>query len=147
MLKQQSKGFALVAAIFLLVAVGGVTLMMSKLSISQSSVNVFAAQNARATQAAYSGLEWAIFQRSSPNPNPDPCPSLGGTAVVTALAPINGMAVSVSCISPRQNYVEAGRQLQLATITVTAQFGELGDPDYVFKQVGATLEFPSTPIP
>ena len=154
---QQSAGFALVAAIFLIVVVGLLIVYLQRLSSNQANVNAQAAQNARALQAAQSGLEWGVytlFQANVANPATVPAVcrnTINPTAVLPipltpendprlALGLISGeVRVAVGCVL--QNYTETGVTVRLFTLTATAQQGaDLNSPDYAFKRVTATIE-------
>lgn len=133
--KKQSAGFALIAAVFLIVVVGLVIVYMQRLSSGQASINAVAVQNARAQQAALSGLEWGVYRAW----NAQACP-----AASTDLADISGFSVRVICSSTA--YAEAGATTILFTIDSRAQLGSnfsspaLTNPDYVFKRIRATVE-------
>jgi MSHA biogenesis protein MshP len=130
--QKQSAGFALIAAVFLIVVVSLVIVYLQRLSASQNQVNIVAAQSARAQQAAQSGLEWGAYRLSQQSL------SCANSSVFTLNAIATGMQVTVECAM--RTYVGG---IDLYTLTSTAEQGALGNPDYVFKRLRASAEIGS----
>jgi len=134
--QKQSAGFALIAAIFLVVVVGLAITYMQRLSSNQADVNIQAVQNARALQAAQSGLDWGVYRivngrncAANTNFNLDQIST--------------GINVTVTCTS--MTYAEAGvnNGVTIYTVISTAEQGALGTADYVYKRMQASIEIPN----
>lgn len=134
--QKQSAGFALIAAIFLVVVVGLAITYMQRLSSNQADVNIQAVQNTRALQAAQSGLDWGVYQIV----NGTNCAASTNFTLDQISA---GMNVTVVC--SEKKYDEAGvtKGVTVYTITSTAEQGTLGTPDYSYKKMQASIEIPS----
>ncbi|MDD2706260.1 MAG: hypothetical protein PHU07_13145 [Acidocella sp.] len=134
-------GFSLVTAIFLLVVIAALGVFAVTLSTSQQQGAVLDVLGARAYQAARAGIEWGAYQAIS-NPAAINCP-VGGAAsnpVAMPAAPstLAVFAVDVSC----RGYApvsEAGDTVTLYQMTSTATQGAVATPDYVERQMQATI--------
>lgn len=133
---RQSRGFGLVAALFLIIVVALVVTAMARLSSTQHGTNNLALQQARAYQAARAGLEWGIDRAVAGN-----C-AAGPVAVA-----VNGAGSALGEFSPVQvtciafQYTENGATRVLRRVTATAQNGAPGArPDFAFRQLTATVE-------
>ncbi|MBI3903717.1 MAG: hypothetical protein HY306_12380 [Nitrosomonadales bacterium] len=130
-------GFALVTAIFLLVVLASLGAIMMTFFSAQQQSSALDVMGARAYQAARAGLEWGEYQALRGG---------GACAANTALAAgtlggtLNGFAVNVTCASSVHN--DPGTATGTVTIynlTSTASQGNAGLPDYVERQVSATI--------
>lgn len=129
------RGLALMAAIFLLVVLAGLTLFMLSLSGTQHFTSMWAAQGARAHYAAQTGLEWGAWQALNGGGcnNPSLPVDAGGPTAFT---------VAVSCSS--SNFTELGVTRTVWEIDVTASTGgSIGSPGYVQRRQRATVVSPS----
>ncbi|MFG0805509.1 hypothetical protein [Pseudomonas fluvialis] len=131
--ESSQRGFALVAAMFLIIVVALLVAAMSRLASDQHGGNSLAIQQARAYQAARAGLEWGIAR------------SLGSAACAAgspALAASNlaEFTVTVTC-QARGPYVDGARNLQILLLTAEAGNGLPGGrPDYAFRRLQAQIE-------
>lgn len=126
------RGFALVAALFLMVIVALVVATMGRLSVNQNVASDLALQQARAYQAARAGLEWGIHGvRAS-----GACVS---GAVGMAGGNLREFTVSLSC--SRRDYTdEAGAALSLFRLEATASNGTPDRrADYAWRRLNATV--------
>ncbi len=131
--KRGSAGFALPAAIFLLLVVGMLVLLMSRLAVNQDAGSDLAVQQARAWQAARSGLDWAVRQVWTGGSCPAGSPGFAG-------GPLAGFSATVSC-TQRSYTDERGNSLQLFELSVTASNGTPGSrPDYAWRQIRGVVE-------
>ena len=124
------RGFALVAAIFLLVVLASLGVYIVRISgVQQQTVNV-ALLGARAFEAAVSGMEWGAFQALD-----------SGTCTTTTLnlteGGLAGFDVDVTCSSSA--HTEAGNVYNLYLIDVEARNGVYGTPDYVSRRMQARV--------
>lgn len=128
-----SRGFGLVAAMFVMIIVSLVVIAMSRLASVQHGSNALAIQQARAYQAARAGLEWGISQSVNAGLCASGSPSLAGSG-------LSEFTVGVVCVA--SNYTDAdGTLIQIFRFTATAQNGVPGErPDYAFRQLIATVE-------
>lgn len=124
------RGAALVAATFLLVVLAGLGAFAVRLTmVQQQTVNteLLAAQ---ALHAAKSGVAWAAHRATQ-----------GGWCSTASLALSEGGAagfsVEVSCA--QTTHSEAGATLAVYVISVLAEYGSYGSPDYVSRRLEAKI--------
>ena len=145
MFRKRTGGFSLISAIFLLVVVTLLGAYVATLSSSQHIAEALDVEGARAYQAARAGIEWGAWQilqapaggfRTSCDgatyaaPFSQPLAGLAGT--------LSGFAVQVQCGSAATT--EAGTNVRVYRVTVTASKGNLGSLFYVERQLQAILE-------
>jgi len=132
-ISRQQSGFGLVAAMFLIIVVALVIAAMARLSTAQHGTSSLAIQQARAYQAARSGLDWGITQAINAGNCAAGNPSLAG-------GNLSEFAVVVACNSSGYTN-EQGTAITIFRFTATAQNGAPGGrPDYAFRQLTATVE-------
>ncbi|HUW29962.1 MAG TPA: hypothetical protein VMV97_15315 [Sulfuriferula sp.] len=125
------RGFAIVAAIFLVVVLAALGAFMLTFSSVQHITSAQDIQGARAYQAARTGIEWGayqVLQKSSCTPSTSLTP--GGTQA--------GFSVTVQCNS-FPSTTEGGNVVAMYQITSTASQGTLGSATYVERQLQATI--------
>jgi len=128
------RGFALVAALFVMLVIAAVVLAMARLSANQHGTNSLAIQQARAYQAARAGLEWGIAQALVGNCAANQTVNLAGSN----LAEFTGVQVTCNATS---YVVEDGTTRNIYRLTATADNGSPATrPDYAFRQLTATVE-------
>ena len=125
----RQRGFALVAAIFLIVVLSSLGVYMVRISgIQHQTVNV-ALLGARAFHAARTGVEWGVYQ------------ALDGNCTTQTLnlteGGLDGFDVDVTCSST--SHTETGDTYNIFVIDVEARAGTYGTPDYVSRRSHATL--------
>lgn len=131
--RPRQTGFALVAAMFVLIIIALVIAAMLRLAGNQHGTNSLAIQQARAYQAARAGLEWGISSALAGTCLPSKALVMSGSN----LAEFDG--VQVNCAP--QTYSENGNSVRLYTLTATAQNGAPGTrPDYAYRRLTATVE-------
>lgn len=125
-------GFALVAALAVLVLLASIGSMMLRLTGIQQSGSSSAILGARAHLAARSGIEWGMHAAIEAGG----CPS---TSTVLALAEgaLTGFSVEVVCSA--SVHVEGNAARTQVTLRAHAERGAPGDPDHVVREVGASL--------
>ena len=125
---RREDGFSLVLAIFILVVLAVLGVYMVTLSGVQAFTPAFAIQGAQAYQAADSGIEWGIYEATTP---PGACgsfpPSAGKDLTVGAFK------VHVTCSATP--FSEGGDNFNSYEITALAETGTYGQPDYISRQV------------
>ena len=118
-------GFTLVQAIFILVVLALLGAAMVRLIGVQSSTSVMALQQARAYQAARSGLEWGAARAAA-------------GADCNGNMQINGFGVSVVC--GIANFTEGSQPpYPVYSISATATIGIFGNPDFVSRRLGLKM--------
>ncbi len=137
---QFKRGFATVAALFLLVALaalGGFMLTISNTAQLTSAQDV---QGLRAYWAARGGLEWAIAGVVASAPVPPAVTPPATCPTPSAPATLDGFALRVSCTA--QVYSEAGANVRLFLLTSVASTAgtAVGRPGFVERSVSAQLE-------
>ena len=139
------RGFALVAALFVMVIIAVVVATMSRLSITQNASLDLALQQARAYQAARAGLEWGLHQVMAESNTTGLCP-VGNPSM--AGSGLSDFSVSVACVklpcattSCAQTYTEGIRTFNLYRLTATASNGSPGSRvDYAWRRLEVTVE-------
>lgn len=139
------RGFALVAALFVMVIIAVVVATMSRLSITQNASLDLAIQQARAYHAARAGLEWGLHQLMVESNITGACPvgnpSLAGSG-------LSEFGVSLTCVKLpcaaavcAQSYTEGTRTFNLYRLTATASNGSPDSrADYAWRRLEVTVE-------
>ena len=125
------RGFAIVAAIFLLVVLSALGAFMLTFSSVQHITSAQDVQGTRAYQAVRTGIEWGayqVLQNSS-------CP---GSTSLTAGGTQVGFNIVVGCTS-YPSITEGGNTVNMYQITSTASQGTVGSATYVERQLQATI--------
>lgn len=142
MFPDSQRGFSIVTAIFLLVvlsALGAAVLVVANMQQTSSAIDV---QGARAYQAARAGIEWGMYQILDPSNTvvgSATLPSCFGATTLTLAGSLGGFSTTVSCSTPTALTTEANRNLQAYAIVAVAKFGTAGSPNYVERQISATV--------
>lgn len=123
-------GFALVAALALLVVLGSIGAAMVRLSTVQQASSSLAIIGARANWAAQAGVEWAIHEARDSGS----CPSGSFGLAEEALS---GFQIVVTCGSTQHR--EGSEVRSNLAIRVEASFGTLGSPLFVFREIEASI--------
>lgn len=135
-LSPRQTGFALVAAMFVMIIIAMVVLAMMRLAGNQHGTNSLAIQQARAYQAARAGLDWGITQAAPPVGAPS---CVANAAVNLAGSNLSEFTLAVTC-SPSA-YSENGVTVNVYRLTATAQNGQPGSrPDYAFRALNAAVQ-------
>lgn len=145
-------GFAVVAAIFLLIVLSALGAFVVSISTTQHAQNALDIQGARAYQAARAGIEWGVWQVMNPeNTNTSLAPFTtqyecgGGSGTSHTLAALGGtlagFTVTVGCTFV--DHPDAGITRRVYTLTSTAFWGAApaapASPDFVEREVVATV--------
>lgn len=126
------RGFALVAALFLMVIIALVVATMSRLAVSQNADGDLALQQARAYQAARAALEWGINRVRSTGSCPTAVPSLAGGNLAE-------FTVTLAC-NARTYTDEGGQPLTLFALEASVDNGAPdGRVDYAWRRLTATV--------
>ena len=144
-------GFAMVTVIFALVALAAIVASVSALVVRGAQATALDVQQARATQAAKAGLQWAAWQildpRASLAPGSSNLPScFASPSAVTLPSPLAGYAVSVTCVrTPGESaspsfYSEDQRRLAIFQLTAVARAGAVDAPDRVERRLEMRVE-------
>ncbi len=129
------RGFAAVAAIFLVVGLAALGAFMVSLSNTQQVTSAQDALGTRAYWAARTGLEWAVVAA------PTVCTNATVTDVALGVGPdtVDGFNVTVSCA--KNVYTESGATRNIYRITATAKSGAgVGTVGFVERSVSSGLE-------
>lgn len=126
-------GFALLAALALLVVLGTTGAAMLRMTSFQQAGATRAILAVRGTQAARSGLEWARRRARSL----DDCPAPATLSLSEgALA---GFQVVVTCTASR--HTEDPDQRLTLRLEARATFGTIGSRDFVYREAMETVTF------
>lgn len=129
---RQQTGFALLAAIFILVILGMVSAFVVNISGMTHRTSVYAVEGARAIFAARSGLEWGVKQIVD---MPTACPT--ATTLSLTQGGASGFSVSVSCTA--SSFTEGTATFNVFVLTSIAERGSFGSTDYVSRQMQVTV--------
>lgn len=129
------RGFAIMAAIFLVVVLGLLAAMIVSLSSTQQVGQARDLLGSRAYFAARAGLDWGLYRvlRNTQCAPTSTLPALDGSA--------GGFVVQVSC-SASGPFDEGGNAVMVYKLTSTATRGTLGAPDYADRQLQAVVSTP-----
>ena len=132
---EKQKGFAALAAIFLVVvlaALGGFMLTFSNVQHRTSAQDV---QGSRAYWAAAAGVEWGLGSAVAGTVNcPTPPESLNKTLVIDAFT------VVIVCTSRAYAEASATRSIYQITSVASSTGGTAGSLGYIERSVSASLE-------
>ena len=106
--RQQQRGFAIVSAIFILVALAVLGAFIAAVSSMQHVGSALDVQGAQAYQAARSGTEWGVRR------------ALDDNCAAANIGPVNGFTISVDCDSRAAGNVSETGLGALYFITATA---------------------------
>ena len=125
------RGFAIVAAIFLVVVLAALGAFMLTFSSVQHITSAQDVQGTRAYQAARTGIEWGAYQVLQNSSCPAPTSlTAGGTQA--------GFSIVVQCNS-FPSTTEGGNTVNMYQIISTASQGTVGSATYVERQLQATI--------
>ncbi len=125
--RPSQRGFAVIAAIFLVVLLAALGAFMLGFANAQQITSAQDLQGSRAYWAARGGLEWGIASTMAA------CP-----ASPTTLA-IDGFAVAITCTSG--TYAEAGATPRIFQFTsVASSAAAVGSIAYVERSLSASIE-------
>ena len=126
-------GFTLITAIFLLVVVALLSVYMINFRSVQQSTLVYGVQGARAMSAARTGLEWGIYQafRNGVCNTGDPPFSTSGAGS------LDTFDIRVACTFT--DHVEGPSTVRTYQLTSSAQVGNFGTLDYVYRSLQASV--------
>ena len=136
MCRSRQQGLGAIAAMVVLVLLGGLAAFMASLSSNQQIGSALDVQGAKAFSAAQSGAEWGLYQAIKS----------ASCVASTNLSAIDGMAVTVTCTSSA--VPEQGSAASFYSITSTACNlpagvacpGSTNNPFYVERRVTALTE-------
>lgn len=133
----QQQGFTLVAVVFLILVIGGALALLATLSTQSTNQGTQNLLQSRARYAALAGLEWGTQRMVTANNAGNRASLCGGALQANNLAvpAYANFTVSLTCV--RRQYGSTN----LFELTARAQYGNLGDADYVWTEQNATLEF------
>lgn len=134
MYSSRQSGVALVAAIFLMVVVGGALTVMFQMQSKSLHSSVHSLQGKKAYYAAEAGLEWGIYRAIN---DADGDCSDANDAGFTATG-MTGFTIVVSCVRTQYDGT-----IDLFNITSTASFGaNISDPEYIWRTLSVVIENP-----
>jgi len=142
------KGFTLVSTIFIIVVLAILGSFITVLATVQHISTAQSLEGVRAYYAAYSGMEWAIYEATTTAVSrdlicPAPPEAVPGTQNNPGVATVNGFTIDVGCESVGA-VIEAVNPYYVDTLTITAKRGIIGSPDYVTRKIVATVSYKDT---
>ena len=146
--RRAQQGFAIVAAIFLVVVLAALGAFMVTFSTVQHTTTAQDLQGVRAYQAARAGTEWGAFQilRNPAASFVTACQTMPVPQVLPALAPtLANFTVTVGCTATQHDEgsrTAAGvppNPLRVYRVTSTATSGVVGQTGYIERQIQITI--------
>lgn len=138
--RRMQRGISLVAALFIVVVLGVLAAFAVRVGAAgQQQVNT-ELMGARALEAARSGMEFGSFRALSPPATPcatHPTTPINPSTVNLAQSTLTGFTVNVSWLCA--DHIVGGTQYQTFRISVFAQRGIYGTPDYVARRLTRTV--------
>ena len=128
--RHTQRGAALVAAIFLLVVLGGLAVYAVRIGVMQQQTVTASLRAAQAFHAAKSGIGWGAYRAV----NAGWCAT---TTLTLTEGGTSGFAVTVQCT--QTVHTEGGTTLNVYVIDALAQAGVYGGPDYVSRRLQAKV--------
>jgi len=128
---RHQRGFAAIAAVFLVVILAALGAFMVTFSNTQQLTAAQDLQGTRAYWAARAGLEWGIGSVASAPVPPVGCPA-------GAPAKIDGFDVAVTC--GMQTYTEADHSVYIFQFTSIASAGTPGSVGRIERSISASME-------
>ncbi len=125
-------GFALIAALALLVVLGATGATMLRMTSFQQAGATRAILAVRGTHAARSGLEWARHRARSLRDCPAPTSTLS-----LSEGALTGFRVVVTCAASRHR--EGSDERSTLQLEARATFGVVGGRDFVYRELRETL--------
>ncbi len=137
-----SRGFAVVAAIFLTVVLAALGAFMVSLSTTQHSAATVDLMGSRAYQAARAGLEWGAWQalRNSAGYG---CTTAASSDTLSFSGDLADFTTTVACTSA--TFDEAGNTVRVYQFTATAKAGTPGQASYVERVLTASFALCTAP--
>jgi MSHA biogenesis protein MshP len=126
------RGFALVAALAVLVLLASIGSMMLRLTGIQQAGSSTAILGSRAHFAARSGIEWGLRSAVAAGT----CPA-ASTTLALAEGALSGFTVVVRCSAT--THVEGTRTRTHLALHARAEFAAAGSHDHVVREVGASI--------
>jgi MSHA biogenesis protein MshP len=132
-IRPQQRGFAAIAAIFLVVVLAALGGFMVSFSNTQQLTSARDLQGSRAYWAARGGLAWGVASLVASNAA---CPS--GDFTSAAGRNVDGYTVLVTC--SRTVYADSGGNVVIYRLDARASLGVAGGSNYVERSVSASME-------
>jgi MSHA biogenesis protein MshP len=129
------KGFAAVAAIFLVVGLAALGAFMLTFSNTQQLTSAQDLLGTRAYWAARAGLEWGL---GSANAVTVPGNIVSATCTTGTALSVDGFSVAVTCTP--LSFVEGASTIYVVQVRSIASYGSSGSPGYIERSISASLE-------
>jgi MSHA biogenesis protein MshP len=133
---RRQSGFAIVSAIFILVALAALGAFIAIVSSAQHLGSALDLDGARAYQSARAGAEWGVAN------------ALAGNCASNHIGPLNGMTITVACSATVSgNNVEAGLGAIYTIVATACNFptagacpGAVASSNYVERRISVLVE-------
>ena len=134
------RGFAAIAAIFLVVVLAALGGFMLTFSNTQQLTSAQDVQSSRAYWAAQAGLEWAIAGVVATAPVPPEVLPQATCPVPDPPASVDGFTLGIEC--SWRDYSEAGATIRIFQFTSVAKSADavVGSVGFIERSLSATME-------
>ena len=135
--RQDQRGFAIVSALFILIALAALGAFIATVSSTQHAGSALDVDGARAYQAARAGIEWGVSRALGSN-----------CAGTTNVGTLNGMAITVTCARAASgNATEVGLNAIYTIVSTSCNQpaagvcpGAAGSRNYVERRISVVVE-------
>ena len=135
--RQDQRGFAVVSALFILIALAALGAFIATVSSTQHAGSALDVDGARAYQAARAGIEWGVSRALGSN-----------CAGTTNVGTLNGMAITVTCARAASgNATEVGLNAIYTIVSTSCNQpaagvcpGAAGSRNYVERRISVVVE-------
>ncbi|TCS41647.1 hypothetical protein [Reinekea marinisedimentorum] len=133
---QRQQGIALIAAIFLVVIIGAAVVLLGTLSLRNTEQTTQSLLQMRAQQAVAAAQEYAV-QSLIATDGSSCSTTLNGSTV--NISEFSSYSIELSCTA--NDYNRPSQQITLYSLVATAEYGSIGDADYVWAELETSVEF------
>lgn len=127
---QAQQGFALMLALVILLLVGSLSVVMSRMAVSSSQSASLSLQHERALAAARSGIAWARYQVLNSGACVNDAFDLAGIS-------LDSFDVAITCSVTTHRV--GNQDVQQFLLVVVSSAGDYGDPGFVSRRVEALI--------
>jgi MSHA biogenesis protein MshP len=136
--RNDQSGFALVLAVFVITVLAALAAYILTVSGVQRQTSVLTLQEARALNAARSGVQRAAYQVLKPaSPAADDCPARSRASLHPKASSLASFTISVEYC--KTTHTAHGDPVVVYVIDATAESGDPGTPDYVSRHVQSII--------
>jgi MSHA biogenesis protein MshP len=123
----KQRGFSLITAVFLIAVLGGIALVIGRVSTMQHQSSALDEEGAMAYQAARAGIEWGVYQALAATPLSCAASTSFAQALTVPTTPSGTVDYTVVVECAHVAATEGLKTIDMYTITATANNATGGD--------------------